>query len=45
MIEQLTLPKFPTEVNSASIEEIAQISLDRGLIEEVPDLAALLPAE
>ncbi|MFB0833827.1 ABC transporter substrate-binding protein [Arthrobacter halodurans] len=45
VIEQLTLPKFPTEVNSASIEEIAQISLDRGLIEEVPDLAALLPAE
>lgn len=45
VIEKLTLPKFPTEVNADSIEEIAQISLDRGLIEEVPDLKALLPAE
>lgn len=45
VIEKLTLPKFPTEVNADSIEEVARISLDRGLIDEVPDMTALLPAE
>ncbi|MGJ9403944.1 ABC transporter substrate-binding protein [Arthrobacter sp. KK5.5] len=45
VVEKLTLPKFPTEVNADSIEEVAQISLDRGLIDEVPDMTALLPAE
>ncbi|MDO2934538.1 ABC transporter substrate-binding protein [Paeniglutamicibacter sulfureus] len=45
VIEKLTMPRFYTEVNEASIEKIAEISLDRGLIEQVPDLAALLPAK
>ena len=44
VIEQLTLPKYDTEVNSASIEEVARISLDRGLVEELPDMEMLLPA-
>ncbi|UPO77438.1 ABC transporter substrate-binding protein [Arthrobacter sp. Helios] len=44
IIEQLTLPRYSTEVNSASVEEVARISLDRGLVEEIPDMKALLPA-
>ncbi|MFZ3453541.1 ABC transporter substrate-binding protein [Arthrobacter sp. 7Tela_A1] len=44
VIEQLTLPKYGTEVNRASVEEVAQISLDRGLVEEIPNMDELLPA-
>ncbi|MBD7996812.1 ABC transporter substrate-binding protein [Arthrobacter sp. Sa2CUA1] len=44
VIEQLTLPRYSTEVNSASIEEVARISLDRGLVEEIPDMETLLPS-
>lgn len=44
VIEQLTLPRYSTEVNSASVEEVARISLDRGLVEEIPEMKALLPA-
>lgn len=43
VIEKLTMPRFYTEVNEASIQEIAAISLDRGLIDAIPDMAALLP--
>ncbi|WP_312182388.1 ABC transporter substrate-binding protein [Arthrobacter sp.] len=44
VIEQLTLPKYGTEVNRASVEDVARISLDRGLVEEIPDMESLLPA-
>ncbi|MBD8043282.1 ABC transporter substrate-binding protein [Arthrobacter sp. Sa2BUA2] len=44
VIEQLTLPRYSTEVNGASVEEVARISLDRGLVEEIPDMETLLPA-
>ncbi|MCC3270200.1 ABC transporter substrate-binding protein [Arthrobacter gengyunqii] len=44
VIEQLTLPRYPGEVNSASVEEVLRISMDRGLVEEEPDMDALLPA-
>jgi NitT/TauT family transport system substrate-binding protein len=43
IIEELTLPKFAQEVNAESIQEIADISLKGGLIEEIPDMEALLP--
>ncbi|MDO5744003.1 MAG: ABC transporter substrate-binding protein [Micrococcaceae bacterium] len=45
VIEELTMPRFYTEVNAQSVEDVAAISLDRGLIEKVPDLTALLPQE
>ncbi|MEV7649477.1 ABC transporter substrate-binding protein [Arthrobacter sp. NPDC089319] len=45
VIEKLTLPKFPQEVNADSIEEIADISLKNGLIDKLPDMAALLPQQ
>ena len=44
VIEELTLPKYGTEVNRASVEDVARISLDRGLVEEIPDMDTLLPA-
>lgn len=45
VIEKLTMPRYYTEVNEASIQRIAEISRDRGLIEQIPDMAALLPTK
>ena len=45
VIEQLTLPRFTTEVNRASVEEVARISQDRGLVESMPNLDELLPQD
>lgn len=45
VIEKLTLPTYNTEVNAGSIQQVADISLDRGLIDKVPDMDALLPAD
>lgn len=42
---KLTMPKFPQEVNKESIQKIAEIAQSRGLIPELPDMTALLPAE
>lgn len=39
----LTLPAWPAEINRASAEQLAQRALDAGLLEEMPDLDALLP--
>jgi NitT/TauT family transport system substrate-binding protein len=43
IIEQLRLPNWPAEVNRESVERLAELSVDDGLIDEVPDLDALLP--
>ncbi len=45
VIEQLTLPRYSTEVNRASVEEVARISQDRGLVEEQPNMDELLPQD
>ena len=45
VIEQLTLPRYSTEVNRASVEEVARISQDRGLVEELPSMDELLPQD
>ena len=45
VIEQLTLPRYSTEVNRASVEEVARISQDRGLVEELPNMDELLPQD
>ncbi|MBF4993191.1 ABC transporter substrate-binding protein [Arthrobacter gandavensis] len=45
VIEQLTLPRYGTEVNRASVEEVARISQDRGLVEELPAMDELLPQD
>lgn len=43
VIEHLTLPKWPAEINRASVETLASLAVQDGLITEQPDLAALLP--
>lgn len=45
VIEQLTLPRYATSVNRASVEEVARISQDRGLVEELPNMDELLPQD
>ena len=45
VIEQLTLPRYSTEVNRASVEEVARISQDRGLVDELPNMDELLPQD
>jgi NitT/TauT family transport system substrate-binding protein len=43
IVEQLRLPDWPAEVNRESVEQLAELSVQDGLIDEVPDLDALLP--
>jgi NitT/TauT family transport system substrate-binding protein len=43
VIQELTLPKWPPEINRESVETLATLAVQDGLITEQPDLAALLP--
>jgi len=43
VIQKLTLPKWPPEINRESVETLATLAVQDGLITEQPDLAALLP--
>jgi NitT/TauT family transport system substrate-binding protein len=42
-IKELTLPKWPAEINRASVETLATLALQDGLVTKQPDVAALLP--
>lgn len=39
----LTLPKYPTQVNSASLRTLAKLAVHDGLIKKAPDVKDLLP--
>lgn len=41
--EALTLPRWPAEVDAESVQLLADLAVEDGLIEEAPDLEALLP--
>jgi NitT/TauT family transport system substrate-binding protein len=41
--ETMVLPQFPTEINEDSVQTLADLAVQDGLIDEVPDLDALLP--
>jgi NitT/TauT family transport system substrate-binding protein len=43
VIAQVTLPKWPPEVNRASVQTLADLALKDGLIESPVDVGALLP--
>jgi NitT/TauT family transport system substrate-binding protein len=43
VIQKLTLPKWPAEINRASVETLATLAVQDGLVTKQPDLAALLP--
>lgn len=43
VIEAMTLPAWPTEVNRASVERLGELAVDDGLLDEQPDLDTLLP--
>jgi NitT/TauT family transport system substrate-binding protein len=43
VIEAMTLPAWPSEINRESIEQLAALAVDDGLLSEEPDLDALLP--
>jgi NitT/TauT family transport system substrate-binding protein len=42
VITKMTLPKFPTEVNRASVETLAGLAKQDGLVDNAPDVDALL---
>ncbi len=42
-IAQLTLPKWPAEINRDSVEALAELAVEDGLLTEPADLDALLP--
>jgi NitT/TauT family transport system substrate-binding protein len=44
VIQKLTLPKWPAEINRESVETLATIAVQDGLVTKQPDLSALLPA-
>jgi NitT/TauT family transport system substrate-binding protein len=43
VIKELTLPKWPAEINRASVETLATLAVQDGLVTRQPDLNALLP--
>ena len=43
VIQKLTLPKWPPQINRASVQTLADLALKDGLVTKPPDLAALLP--
>jgi NitT/TauT family transport system substrate-binding protein len=44
VIGELTLPKWPAEINRASVQTLAELAVQDGLVTEQPDLDALLPS-
>jgi NitT/TauT family transport system substrate-binding protein len=44
VIEKLTLPKWPAEINRPSVETLATLAVQDGLVTKQPDLSALLPS-
>ncbi|MDG4769821.1 ABC transporter substrate-binding protein [Solwaraspora sp. WMMD792] len=43
ILDAMTLPMWPAEINRASIERVAELGLADGVFESEPDLDALLP--
>ncbi|MFY1655433.1 ABC transporter substrate-binding protein [Solwaraspora sp. WMMB762] len=43
ILDAMTLPLWPAEINRASIERVAELGLADGVFESEPDLDALLP--
>jgi NitT/TauT family transport system substrate-binding protein len=43
VVDELTLPAWPTQVNRDSVQRLADLAVEDGLIAQVPDLDALLP--
>jgi NitT/TauT family transport system substrate-binding protein len=43
VIEKVTLPKWPAEVNRDSVQTLADLALDDGLLDKAADVDSLLP--
>ena len=43
VIPDLTLPKWPAEINRESVDTLATLAVQDGLVEQQPDVDALLP--
>jgi NitT/TauT family transport system substrate-binding protein len=41
--QNLTLPKWPAEIDRGSVDKLATLSVDYGLLKSKPDVASLLP--
>jgi NitT/TauT family transport system substrate-binding protein len=41
--EAMVMPQWPTEINEESVQTLADLAVQDGLIDEVPDLETLLP--
>ena len=44
VIQKLILPKWPAEINRASVDTLATLAVQDGLVTEQPDVNALLPS-
>ncbi|WP_406316507.1 ABC transporter substrate-binding protein [Streptosporangium sp. NBC_01639] len=43
LTDSLTLPTYPAEINSQSLDTLSKLALQDGLIQTAPDLSGLLP--
>jgi NitT/TauT family transport system substrate-binding protein len=43
VIEKVTLPKWPADINEESVRELADLALEDGLLSEAADVDSLLP--
>jgi NitT/TauT family transport system substrate-binding protein len=43
VIEKVTLPKWPADINTDSVRELADLALEDGLLSEAADVDSLLP--
>ncbi|GGO80071.1 ABC transporter substrate-binding protein [Nonomuraea cavernae] len=43
LTDSLTLPTYPSEINTKSLETLSSLAVQDGLIESAPDLSGLLP--
>lgn len=41
--QAMVLPTWPTDINEESVQTLAELAVEDGLLDEVPDLDALLP--
>lgn len=43
MVNKIVLPRFPSEINRDSVNEVAELALKNDLIDELPDMEKFIP--
>jgi NitT/TauT family transport system substrate-binding protein len=43
LVNRIVLPRFPSQVNRDSVNEVAELALKNGLIDKLPDMEKFIP--